>query len=142
MKYCISCGKEIEETAVFCPSCGTRQDSQNQSKNLYQPEQSHLDSKMSINKILSLIALGLCLVGVAFGGLFAEIASLIISIVVLKSKAETEKEAYTFAKIALVISIVLIVFYVVYIILVGGVAFDQIRKLNELQNHIDKSIDY
>ena len=139
-KYCPFCGKEIDSADVFCAGCGARQDNQYQANNPYQ-QYNKPSQKMSTNKILGLVALGLALVGVVFGGLFTEIASLVVGFIVLKSKEECEKEAKIFAKIALVISIILIVIMLVYLVLMGGFIFDQMDKLNILEDQIMDNIN-
>ena len=135
-KYCISCGKEINDEDAFCSGCGARQNVQYQNVDPYQQYNSSHNRKMSTNKILSLVALGLALVGVVFGGLFTEIAALVFSIIVLNSREECEKEAKTFAKIALVISIILMVIMLIYIVMMGGFIFNQLDKLDVLEDQI------
>lgn len=135
-KYCTSCGKEINDADVFCSGCGAKQNVQYQNENPYQQYNSPRKGKMSTNKILSLVALGLALAGVIFGGLFTEIAALVVSIIVLNSKEECEKEAKTFAKIALVISIILMVIMLIYIVMMGGFIFNQLDKLDVLEDQI------
>ena len=135
-KYCTYCGKELNDEDVFCPACGARQNAQYQNENPYQQYNSSRNGKMSTNKVLSLVALGLALVGVVFGGLFTEIAALVVSIIVLNSKEECEKEVRTFAKIALVISIILMVIMLIYIVMMGGFLFNQLDKLDVLEDQI------
>lgn len=131
-KFCISCGKEMDASAAFCPYCGTRQKGQYEQQNPYQMNRTVQHGSISTNKILSMIALGLALVGVILGGIFTEIAALVISIIVLCSKEECEKEARIFAKIALIISIILIIIMFVYAILVGGILLSQLENLQDL----------
>ena len=124
-KYCVSCGREIEKEADFCPRCGAKQ-----TPNDYQLDQpynrynSSQPDKMSTNKILSFIALGLSIVSIVFGGLFAEIAAVVISVIVLNSNERCEPEAKTIAKIALIISIILMAIRIVVLILLGGMMVD------------------
>lgn len=131
-KFCISCGKEMDVSASFCPYCGTRQEAPYEQKNPYQENHSVQHGSMSTNKILSMIALGLALVGVVFGGVFTEIAALVISIIVLCSKEDCKKETRIFAKVALIISIILIIIMFIYAILVGGILLSQLENLQDL----------
>ena len=86
---------------------------------------------MSTTKILSFVALGLALVGVVFGGLFSEIAAVVISIIVLNS-GESDKDSKLLARIALIISIILIVIMIAYLVLVGGLLFSKLHLLDNL----------
>ena len=131
-KVCISCGKEMDVSASFCPYCGTRQEAPYEQRNPYQENQSVQHGSISANKILSMIALGLALVGVIFGGVFTEIAALVISIIVLGSKEDSEKEARIFAKIALIISIILNIIMLVYAILVGGILLSHLENFQDM----------
>lgn len=36
MKFCIKCGKEIQDDSVFCPFCGSKQESENQKETVNQ----------------------------------------------------------------------------------------------------------
>ncbi len=136
-KYCISCGREIEEDAVFCPKCGA-----NQAPNYNNPNQPYYQynypqsNKMSTNKTLSFVALGAAIVSIVFGGLLAEIAAIIISIIVLKSNEPCEPEAKTIAKIALIVSIVLMVVRIAILVIFSSIfvnmyveIFDSFRKI-------------
>lgn len=129
-KYCISCGREIDESSAFCPNCGANQNPQRSTNNPYQNYGSP-NNKMTTTKILSFVALGLALVGVVFGGLFTEIAAVVISIIVLNS-SESDKDSKLFARIALIISIILIVIMIAYLVLVGGFLFSQFHILDNL----------
>lgn len=131
-KICISCGKEMDVSASFCPYCGTRQEAPYEQRNPYQENQSVQHGSISANKILSMIALGLALVGIMFGGVFTEIAALVISIIVLGSREDSEKEARIFAKIALIISIILNIIMLAYAILVGGILLNHLENLQDM----------
>ncbi|CBK74061.1 hypothetical protein CIY_12370 [Butyrivibrio fibrisolvens 16/4] len=74
---------------------------------------------MSTNKILSFIALGLSICSIIVGGVFAEIAAIVISIIVLNTRTSCDKEAKTISKVALVISIILIIAHILIVMMVG-----------------------
>ncbi len=85
-----------------------------------------------MNKILSLIALGLSIVSIVAGGLLAEIAAVVIATIVLKSNERCEPEARTFAKIALVIGAIFIAIRVIIIVAFGGMVFSTYDALLNL----------
>lgn len=59
MKFCHSCGKEIVDEALFCTSCGARQQPQQNTSTYQQPEVVEpydADKDAEDNKILSILA--------------------------------------------------------------------------------------
>ena len=110
LKKCRECGREISTLAPSCPHCGApQQDYETFDKNVSNADK----NKMSKTKVLSLVALGLAVFGGSLGGIFGEIAALVISIIVLKSKDECEKETRTIAIVALIISIILTIICII-----------------------------
>ena len=114
MTTCKECGKEISTLAPACPHCGAPQ---NQMTNDNTENQTS-GSSLSTNMILSYIALGITIIGILFGGLYMEIGAIVISIIVLKSKEE--KEAVKIARIALIVSSIILGIKLVLLLLAQG----------------------
>ena len=71
---------------------------------------------MSAYKIVGIIALVCSVVSLFFGGLAAQLVAIVLSIIVLASKKPMEKEARTFALVALIIAAVLFVVTLITVI--------------------------
>lgn len=125
MAYCKICGAVLDDAAVYCSKCGAKQEASSYSGYEYQyqkknNENLHQENNgMSTNKILSFIALGLSICSIIVGGVFAEIAAIVISIIVLNTRTSCDKEAKTISKVALVISIILIIAHILIVMMVG-----------------------
>ncbi len=132
VKYCHSCGNQIEGEPAYCPNCGAKQVTDWDTTNTESFQQPNAREEMSMNKILSLIALGLSIVSIVAGGLLAEIAAVVIATIVLKSNERCEPEARTFAKIALVIGAIFIAIRVIIIVAFGGMVFSTYDALLNL----------
>ena len=145
-KRCPICGNYIDVTAVFCPNCGSflndngqpqiqqqfdQQPGQPQGmpQQMQQPVQQYRPTydyqpqntnRMSTNKILSIVAIALAVLGNFCGAFIFEIGALALSIIVLTSGQYKEKEAVTLAKISLVLVGISFVFWIIYFIVVGA----------------------
>lgn len=61
MKYCVYCGRQIDDEARFCPSCG---------KPLNQPSSAPSDKKEEGGAAIASMVLGICSVSLNFFSLF------------------------------------------------------------------------
>ncbi|MBR3641156.1 MAG: hypothetical protein IKN53_03895 [Oscillibacter sp.] len=119
MTTCRECGGEVSTLAETCPHCGAPQ---------HQPpaqtEEPTGKKPISTKKILSIIALSLAGVSLLFGGLGMRIAALVIGIISYRSTDGDEKEAETYAKIAIIVSAVLIGLSLFALLVWGRIAVD------------------
>ena len=77
-------------------------------------------SNLSTNMLLSYIALGITFIGILLGGLYMEIGAIVISFIGLKSKAEKEKESVKIARIALIVSSIILGIKLILLLLAQG----------------------
>ncbi len=132
---CPECGKEISTLASTCPNCGAPQQQQANNGYIfeeYKETEPNARNNMSTNKILSIVALCCSIGGIFFGGLLLEIAAFVVSLIVLNSGEYKEKEAETFARVALIISIIISIIFVLYIIFAGGMLLSLFNKTIDL----------
>lgn len=105
MKFCSNCGKEVDDAAVICPSCGCQVGSmQNSSSN---------------QEISGMAIAGLIL------SFFTAIIGLIVSIIAFKNaKAEGNNRSKTVALAGIIVGAIEVAFVALYvvIIIVGVVA--------------------
>ncbi|MBE5862139.1 MAG: zinc ribbon domain-containing protein [Lachnospiraceae bacterium] len=107
-KTCPKCQSKVDAILQRCPYCNFE---------FVRPVGSIIGG-MSMKKILSLLALALAIGGIFAGIFLPEIAAFVISIVSLCIGERKEKDAKIFAILALVLSIVVLFFSILWVILV------------------------
>lgn len=121
-KYCRTCGAEIEDNAVFCDECGTRQEMQQPSKNMPTKRQMNDTDIYTENKIkqsgfgiasfvfgiISIITLGVFY--------FPEIIGIVFGIVGIKDKSKKHGMAKAGLIMSIASTIILILLFVIVLV--------------------------
>ena len=117
MPYCTKCGKEIEDNAKFCPSCGASQSYGGYEEQPYDPSQNNAYNAPQYQQQRSPSAnYDSGSVGWAILGFFIPIVGLILFIVWLNEKPKSAKMAGIGALISVILSVLWSVFFVVYLL--------------------------
>lgn len=121
-KYCRTCGAEIEDNAVFCDECGTRQEMQQPSINMPTKRQMNDTDIYTENKIkqsgfgiasfvfgiISIITLGVFY--------FPEIIGIVFGIVGIKDKSKKHGMAKAGLIMSIASTIILILLFVIVLV--------------------------
>ncbi len=116
MKYCVHCGKQLPDDAIYCTECGYNQQTVHT-----QPPQGYYTASADTYSPLSIVGFVL--------SFFFMVAGLIVSIIAYKNAKEINSpKSMTFAKAGIIISSVALGLYVfllmiwVLLFVVAGIA--------------------
>ena len=93
MTYCSSCGKQINEAHIFCPSCGTKKESVTLPKDTKQKKFESIVNKFSI--IMGIFVLLSGIIASNLTNTLMGIALFAIGFVSLKTNSKTVKQLIT-----------------------------------------------